>query len=594
MILVFGGTTEGRAALKVLETAGSLFFYSTLGDNQQVELINGKRVTGGMNGDEIRGFCLDNDIKLIVDAAHPFAEILHKNIFTASESLEIPVIRYERIYSERNKEFIWCASYPDMIDKLLKDDRKQVLALTGVNTIPKLRKFWEKRHTVFRILNRQESLNKALNEGVNEQNIVFFENGESDLELMQRLHPDAVLTKESGDSGFFEDKVYAAELMKIPLYVIARPDITYNSYIVNGENSFRFRVERLVPGFFPLRTGITTGTCATAASKAASLYLLEGIKSDKVSIKLPSGEDIEIDVDNVEIVVEDGKKYIVASVIKDAGDDPDVINGRKIYAKVCIGDKGISLFGGEGVGIVTLPGLGIPIGAPAINNTPRMMIENELTDIIHRNSICGLDVIISVEAGVKLAASTFNPKLGIMGGVSIIGTSGIVRPFSTEAFLMSIKKEIEIAKAVGCDTLVINSGAKSEKLLKVKYPSFPPQAFVHYGNFVGETLRMADEIGFDDIVIGVMIGKAVKLAAGNLDTHSKKVVMDKEFIKSIAISAKLPTDKIRFIDEINTARELIKLFKDYPSFFDRLEELCKYHCNKVISKSKLSLNLILE
>ena len=158
-------------------------------------------------------------------------------------------------------------------------------------------------------------------------------------------------------------------------------------------------------------------------------------------------------------------------------------------------------------------------------------------------------VTISVPGGKELAARTFN-RLGIIGGISIIGTSGIVRPFSNDAFLASIRKEAEVAKAIGCSRLVINSGAKSERFLKGYLSErlseeLPPQMFVHYGNFIGKTLKIAAELQFDEVVMGIMIGRAVKLAEGALDTHSKKVVMNKAFLKELAAKAGCKPESVK-------------------------------------------------
>ena len=180
---------------------------------------------------------------------------------------------------------------------------------------------------------------------------------------------------------------------------------------------------------------------------------------------------------------------------KDAGDDPDVTNGYTILSTVSLTDApGVHFLPGEGVGTVTLPGIGIPVGEPAINQTPRRMITNEVKQLLHSHGLhSGVAVRISVPGGSELAQKTFNPKLGIIGGISIIGTSGIVRPFSSEAFVNSIRKEIQVARALGCTDIVINSGAKSENYLRTRFPDLPPQAFIHYGNYIGETLRLAEE-----------------------------------------------------------------------------------------------------
>ncbi len=207
------------------------------------------------------------------------------------------------------------------------------------------------------------------------------------------------------------------------------------------------------------------------------------------------------------------------------------------------------------------------------------MIEHELTALYPH----GLNVSISIENGEDLATKTFNPRLGIVGGVSIIGTTGIVRPFSHEAFIEAIRREMEVALAIGCERIVVNSGGKSEKTMKSCYPSLPQQAFIHYGNAVGETMKLAQELKVPKITIGLMIGKAVKLAEGNLDTHSHKKTLNHEFLTQVAINAGCSSNTLETIAEINMARELWKrLYKDDSDrFFQAILQLCYYHCSSI-------------
>ena len=202
--------------------------------------------------------------------------------------------------------------------------------------------------------------------------------------------------------------------------------------------------------------------------------------------------------------------------------------------------------GGEGVGRFTLPGFDYPPGEPAINKGPREMIRKNLErlSIVHYP----LSIVISAPNGAEIAKRTFNPRLGIEGGISIIGVSGIVKPFSEEAFIDSIRKCVNVALASGTDRVVINSGGKSERFVKALYPTLPQQAFVEYGNYIGETLELA----IPQVTLGVMLGKAVKLAAGHLDTHSRKTVMDKAFIAKMLEEAGIGID----ISDMTLAREL--------------------------------------
>lgn len=620
MILIFGGTTEGRLAVRVADAAGSPYWYSTRGDLQQIECKHGTHITGALDEAAMAAFCTEHGIRLLVDAAHPFATELHRTVASVAESLDLPVVRVERQYTAPDPNVMpdpdraslrWCDDYDDAIRQLESDGITRLLALTGVQTIGKLRAFWTQHDCWFRILHRDESLEKAAAQGFPSENLVYYEE-DDETALIARLQPQAILTKESGESGGFSQKVAAAQAAGIPVYVVRRPALPPGFEIVTGEHGLRKAIERLVPGFFPLRSGFTTGACATAASKAALLALLGQPVGETVDVLFPNGETLALPVALQSPQAKAACTGLVersrfrrgecstatrglnapgakqpqfagsatAVVIKDAGDDPDVTNGREIVATVAFSDTpGIHFLQGEGVGRVTLPGLGLPIGGPAINRVPRQMIEQNLSALYDG----GLDVTISVPGGRELAQRTFNPKLGIVDGISIIGTSGIVRPFSNEAFVDAIRREVEVAIAVGAPQLVINSGAKSEAFLKARFPDLPPQAFVHYGNFIGDTLKIASDLKVPHVTMGIMLGKAVKLAEGHLDTHSKSVVMNKAFLKEVATEAGCSPAAAEAIDRLTLARELWSALPadDARLFFSAILSRCHSACSTV-------------
>ena len=614
MILILGGTTEGRVAVRVADEAAATYYYSTKGTLQSIECAHGIRLTGAMNAEEMECFCRDHAIKLLIDAAHPFAQVLHQTIEKVSKCLQIPVIRYERRYPPRDEDLIWCDSYADAIHQMENKGIQRLLALSGVNTLAPLRPYWRSHTTWFRILEREESLSLAEKQGFPQERLVFYREGEDELKLLEQLHPDAILTKESGFSGYFTDKVNAARQFGIPVFVVKRPALPETFYRVYGEDGLRKQIERLLPEFFPLKSGYTTGACATAAAKAALLALLSRKEQTESQITLPSGEQITLPV----AYTEWAGCSATCTVIKESGDDPDVTNHSRIRVTVQLSldasgcakpmaqeeycqetesdDTGRVIFqAGEGVGTVTLPGLGLKVGGPAINATPRKMIRQELIPLLPSPDSVAI-VTVSVPGGEELAKRTFNPKLGIIGGISIIGTSGIVRPFSSDAFIASILKEASVAKAIGCETLVINSGAKSERYLRSLYASLPPQSFVHYGNFIGETLKIAADLGFKQVILGIMIGKAVKLAEGFLDTHSKKVVMNKGFLQDVAKEAKCEEATVDAINRITLARELWELLaeKEQNRFFPLLLQKCKSYCAPILPDGELTLLLISE
>lgn len=599
MILILGGTTEGRVAVRVADEAAATYYYSTKGTLQSIECAHGIRLTGAMNAEEMECFCRDHAIKLLIDAAHPFAQVLHQTIEKVSKCLQIPVIRYERRYPPRDEDLIWCDSYADAIHQMENKGIQRLLALSGVNTLVPLRPYWRSHTTWLRILEREESLSLAEKQGFPQERLVFYREGEDELKLLEQLHPDAILTKESGFSGYFMDKVNAARQFGIPVFVVKRPTLPETFYRVYGEDGLRKQIERLLPEFFPLKSGYTTGACATAAAKAALLALLSRKEQTESQITLPSGEQITLPV----AYTEWAGCSATCTVIKESGDDPDVTNHSRIRVTVqlsleasgCDDTERVIFQAGEGVGTVTLPGLGLKVGGPAINATPRKMIRQELIPLLPSPDSVAI-VTVSVPGGEELAKRTFNPKLGIIGGISIIGTSGIVRPFSSDAFIASIRKEASVAKAIGCETLVINSGAKSERYLRSLYASLPPQSFVHYGNFIGETLKIAADLGFKQVILGIMIGKAVKLAEGFLDTHSKKVVMNKGFLQDVAKEAKCEEATVDAINRITLARELWELLaeKEQNHFFPLLLQKCKSYCAPILPDGELTLLLISE
>jgi len=592
MILIFGGTTEGRQVTELLDRVGKPYYYSTRGNLQQIACSHGIRLTGGMDAGEMTAFCRTEKIRLLIDAAHPFAEQLHRNIAEVSCGLDIPVIRYERIYPPRDKNCIWCDTYDEAIRWLNEQGCRSLLALSGVQTIKKLRPYWEKHLTWFRILNRKDSVGLAEQQGFPASRLIFYEEGEDEAVLLERLQPAAVLTKESGTTGFFEEKIRPALQRQIPVLVIKRPVLPESFYVVTGQHGLRYRIERLLPGYFPLKSGFTTGSCACAAAKAALTTLLTGKILKQVTIRLPGGEDVVLPV----AATEKRERQVCCSVIKDAGDDPDVTQGCEIRVSVSLTTcPGIHFRAGKGVGRVTLPGLGLSVGEPAINPVPRQMMIAETEALLTQLQVdSGVEIRIAVPGGEELALKTFNPKLGITGGISIIGTSGVVKPFSSEAFIETIRREIRMARALGCRHLVINSGAKSERILKERFPELLPQAFVHYGNYIGETLRIAGEEQMEKVTLGIMIGKAVKLAEGHADTHSRQVVMNREFIADLAFQAGCTDEVCEAVRRMSLARELWQLLPAGHVFFTLLLEKCREVCRPFLRHGELEILLIPE
>lgn len=592
MILVFGGTTEGRKAVEVLEQAGSSYYYSTKTGEQEVTLHNGQRIAGAMDHETMLAFCQQHTIRLIVDAAHPFASRLHETITKVAESMHIYVVRYERIYPSRDPAIEWIDDYPQIPTNI-----HSLFATTGVQHIHHLKHLEAQGvKVIYRILNRESSIRLAHEQGATNAQLCFYP---------QMAEAEAMLMKESGESGGFSEKVEAAKKMGMRIIAIRRPEPPmHNGHrtIVNGPYGLRRAIEKLLPKFYPLHSGLTTGTCATAAAIAATKQLLYGEQPKEVSVILPNGETIRVPVCY-------GDNY--AYCIKEAGDDPDATNGAELRASsyplseegegprcpnplpLRLGLPGIEVFVGDGIGRFTLPGFDFPPGEPAVNRVPREMICENLRQFIIRNS--KIKITLSVPNGAKIARRTFNPRLGIEGGISIIGISGIVKPYSEEAFIQSIRKCMEVAKASGSERVVIGSGMKSEQQLRALYPHLPQQAFVQYGNYIGETLKMANVMGINHVTLGIMIGKAVKLAQGHLDTHSRRVTMDKVFIAQLLHEASCPLAADSFqLAQLTVARELWDILS--PDESDRFSKViiahCYEHCSPLLPNGELTILLL--
>ena len=558
MILVFGGTTEGRKAVEVLEEAGSPYFYSTKTGEQELSLHNGLRIEGAMNAETMYSFCKEHQIRLIIDAAHPFASQLHETIANVASEYDIPVIRYERIYPPRDVDITWIDDYAEV-----PTDIHTLLATTGVQSISKLKYLEEKGiKVIYRILNRESSILLAHQQGATDDQLCFYP---------QTVEADAVLMKESGVSGGFVEKIAEAREKGMRIIALKRPNLSFVNTI-NGPYGLRRAVEKLLPEFFPLHSGLTTGTCATAAAIAATMKLTKGETPAEVPVLLPNGETIP-----VAVVYSNDYAYC----IKEAGDDPDVTDGIEVRAYVEPSNH-FEIVGGEGVGRFTLPGFDYPLGEAAINKGPREMMRKNIQENVR--------IIISVPDGAEIAKKTFNPRLGIEGGISIIGVSGIVKPFSEEAFIDSIHKCMEVAKASGAERVVINSGAKSERFVRTMYPELPRQAFVEYGNYIGETLKIANELGIKHVTLGVMLGKAVKLAAGHLDTHSRKTTMDIRFIQQMLQESDITVD----ISNITLARELWDIIpsNQLNDFAQTVIRHCATYCNPILPEGSLTILLI--
>ncbi len=287
-----------------------------------------------------------------------------------------------------------------------------------------------------------------------------------------------------------------------------------------------------------LRCGYTTGSCAAAASKAAAICVLSGQKITAVELPTPKGITLTLDVLEAGFTADHAK----CAVKKDSGDDPDITNGILVYAKVTKAERGIAITGGEGIGKVTKSGLDQPVGEYAINSVPRKMITEAVSEVAAEYGFNGgFEIEISIPGGEEIAKKTYNPRLGIVGGISVIGTSGIIEPMSNVALVDTIRAELNMKKAEGHENVFFTLGNYSENFIARELP-FDVEKSVKCSNFIGDAIDIALELGFRGILITGHIGKLVKLGAGIMNTHSAQADgrMDVLVTCGVLAGAKLP------------------------------------------------------
>jgi len=353
----------------------------------------------------------------------------------------------------------------------------------------------------------------------------------------------------------------------------------------------------------PLRTGYTTGSCASAAAKGAALTLL-GAHPKEVTIELPIGTTATIPLQKSWI--KNGAVY--CTVIKDAGDDPDITHGAEIGVQLFLtpskkrGSSGrlpIILKGGEGIGMVTKPGLPVKKGEAAINPVPRKMIRNSVVNALLRDPklsapLGRVEVVLFVPRGEELAKKTFNPRLGIIGGISILGTTGIVKPFSHQAYRETICCALQIARAAECNEIVLSTGGLSERLAKSYFPQLREESFIQMGDYAGFALNKALQNKFRYITISVFMGKLSKIAAGCDYTHARCFPLDVKFIVSLGKTAGVKPKVLREISQALTIRRVLEIILKHRAY-TIIDTLCAQAIGKLyqMSNSRGAIFLVL-
>ncbi|MEQ1409109.1 cobalt-precorrin-5B (C(1))-methyltransferase [Neorhizobium sp. Rsf11] len=337
-----------------------------------------------------------------------------------------------------------------------------------------------------------------------------------------------------------------------------------------------------------LRRGWTTGTCAAAASKAACLALVSGRFPDMVEVTLPGGQRPSFAL----AMEETGEGFAKAGIVKDAGDDPDVTHGALIMSTVRRGaaGSGISFKAGKGVGTVTRPGLPLPPGEPSINPVPRKIIAEAIAEVAGGET--DFEVEISVADGEKIAEKTLNGRLGILGGISILGTTGIVIPFSCSAWIHSIWRGIDVARAAGLTHVAGSTGNTSEKAVQAHH-DLPEIALIDMGDFVGGMLKYLRDHPVPKVTIAGGVAKTTKLAQGMLDVHSKRGLADLEALAKVAAEAGAAPELVERIAAANTVAEAFALAgKSGLPLGDRTANLAWKTAAKVLRDPQIALEIL--
>ena len=309
-----------------------------------------------------------------------------------------------------------------------------------------------------------------------------------------------------------------------------------------------------------LRLGYTTGSCAAAASKAAAMMLLTGKPVENIKLLTPKGIELDLTVEDITI----SKDRVSCAIRKDSGDDPDVTHGALIYSEVSLTDKEgeVEIDGGKGVGRVTKPGLDQPVGNAAINSTPRRMIRENLQEVMELTGYeGGLSVVISIPLGEELARKTFNPRLGIEGGISVIGTTGIVEPMSEQALIDTIKVELRQKRELGCEYVLLTPGNYGSDFIRDGM-GLDPETAVQTSNFIGDSLHYCVELGFKGALLIGHIGKLVKIAGNMMNTHSKYGDCRMEILGSAAAVCGVSRESAEYILGCAACDEAVRVLKE--------------------------------
>ncbi len=335
-----------------------------------------------------------------------------------------------------------------------------------------------------------------------------------------------------------------------------------------------------------LRNGFTTGSCAAAAAKGAALLLRDAAPADQVQIDLPAGFAAEFQLHGQKLIDSAAQCY----VIKDAGDDPDVTHGVELHAELCHSDgKGLEIVAGVGIGRVTKPGLAVAVGQLAINPVPRRMIETAIADVFP--IMTGLRLTLSIPDGEQRAQKTLNARLGIVGGLSLLGTSGVVRPISHQAWTDTLEVAIDVAMAAGASPVVLSTGRTSEAAAQQHF-SLPEELFVMMGDHLGYTLAACHRKAVPRLALAAQFAKLLKIACGHEQTHVRHAKLDLGQLLRWGQEIGLDAADCQKLELANTARQVFETFGAQSPLVQRVCCEALDVCQKQVPGAELAILLV--
>ena len=654
-VLVFAGTTEGRKIAEWLDEHRIESYVSVATEYGSTLLEACKHIhvlCGRMDEREMEAFLVEKQIDVVVDATHPFAKVVTENIQSACEKCGAEYMRCLRSFDvseEMSDHMKIVSSIPEAVS-FLERTSGNILISTGSKELQEYTKLTDYKERCYaRVLSVQESVEKSIALGFEGKHLIAMQgpfSKEMNIAMLKSVDALYFVTKESGKTGGFYEKMEAARACNVTLIVIGRPaeegesvgevcaklqefsELHKSAKQQKSEGVQEAGDDRSIHQNTPyiwkaqkqLRTGYTTGSCAAAAAKAAAHMLFTGEEIQEVSLTTPSGVKLYLDVQDIVKT----EHAVYCAIRKDSGDDPDVTNGTPVYAFVSMTSvngetyplpdvfgmtsgsskdrsseepwgiperPNIVLKAGRGIGRVTKKGLEQRIGEPAINVVPRQMICGAVWEELKASGLADdlpVEIVIWIPEGEALASKTFNPRLGIEGGISVLGTSGIVEPMSEKALTDTIFLDMKMKREQGYAYCFVVPGNYGVDFLRESI-GYTEEKTVKCSNYIGEVIDDAVRLGMKGILLVGHIGKLVKIAAGIMNTHSKQADGRMEILAAHAAMAGARREVSERLMQCVTTVDAIDILKEeglleavMATIMERIEEHLKYRAGEAL------------